>query len=102
SLEGVDLPRAAVPVIGLDGVKPLEHRVDARGGCRAEAGAGLGIFELEIAGEDQPAFEADALQRIDCGGASTSLEVLSDEALRVLRGSGNRDAAEQQRDRERT
>src|SRR5205814_6065572 len=75
--------------------------IDARAGRRTEPGTSLRIFELEIAGKDHAAFEPHALQRID-RAAAACFEILGDETLRVLSGSGNGRAAEQQRDRNGT
>ena len=85
ALERIDLP-AAVAVIGLDQVEALDAEVVADHRCTGRAGARFLVGELEIAGEDRAAFEADALDRLERGGAATRFKVLGDKALRVLRG----------------
>src|SRR6185437_5635338 len=98
SLEGIDAPTVAPPVIGLDEVEALDGEVDPGGSRRrADTLARFLVGQLEIAGRDASALEPDTLDRRDRGCASARLEILRDQALRVLRRRGKCRAAEQQR-----
>ena len=86
-------PRA---VVGLDDVEALQPEIVAHGRFAADALPNLLVGELEVSGEDRAAFETDALDRVDCGGASARFQILCDKALRVLcRGRISRDAKKQ-------
>ena len=85
-------------VIGLDDVEALNARSRAdRRRRRPMRGRDFLVGELEVAGEDRSAFEADVLDRVERRGAAAGFEILGDEALRVLSSGGICGAADQQR-----
>src|SRR6185437_98563 len=97
SLKRVYLPAIAVPVIGLDDVEPLHAKVDAVGAATVGPSACLLVGDFEIAREDRSPFEGDTLDGRQRSGAAARVQILRDQALRILRASGNGRAADQQR-----
>src|SRR5207245_738807 len=94
-LERVNLPGTSA-VIRLHDVEALQPEIIAHGRFGADPHPNFLVGQLEVSGEDCAALETDALDRINCGGATARFQVLCDKALGVpCRGRISCDANKQ-------